>query len=132
MEKNDHNPILEVRIADTTASLAQGLMWVKDLPPNAGMLFKFDQPTQPRFWGKNTYIPLDVAFVSSGLIVDIKKIAPLSLRMVGTDYYCDMAIEANAGFFHNHSIKTGNRIKINQNNNRHEIIFVTNTNVKNI
>ena len=54
---------LTVEVADTPASLAHGLMHRKSLAADAGMLFKFPSITEAHFWGKNTYIPLDIAFI---------------------------------------------------------------------
>lgn len=106
---------LSVEIAETPANLAYGLMHRKDLAADAGMLFKFQTRQEARFWGKDTYIPLDVAFVDDGMITSIKKIAPMSTRMINSDGFCDMAIEANAGFFNENDIKPGHRVKISGN-----------------
>ncbi len=106
---------LSVEIAETPANLAYGLMHRKSLAEDAGMLFKFETLQEARFWGKNTYIPLDVAFVSGGTITSIKKITPMSTRMVNSDGFCDMAIEANAGFFNGNDIKPGHKVKISGN-----------------
>lgn len=103
---------LKIEIAETPAALAQGLMWRKDLPDDAGMLFKFPTRTEARFWGKDTYIPLDVAFVNGDTIIDIKSITPLSTRSVCSKGLCNIAIEANAGFFARHGIKEGHKIQI--------------------
>lgn len=106
---------LSVEIAETPATLAHGLMHRKDLADDAGMLFKFHDLQELRFWGKNTYIPLDIAFVNDGTITSIKKITPMSTRMVNSDGFCDMAIETNAGFFHGNDIKPGHKVKISGN-----------------
>ncbi len=41
----------------------RGLMFVKELPPNAGMLFVYSSPRHVSMWMKNTLIPLDMLFV---------------------------------------------------------------------
>ncbi len=103
---------LNIEIADTPGSLAQGLMHRQTLSADSGMLFKFPGPTEARFWGKNTYIPLDVAFVQGNTITDIKHIAPMSTRMVGGRGYSTMAIEVNAGYFDEHGIKEGHEVEV--------------------
>lgn len=111
---------LTVDIADTPGLQSQGLMWVKELPDNHGMLFKFPHQVEASFWGKNTYIPLDVAFVDrDGKITEIKSIVPMSTRTVRSKDLCSMAIEANAGFFDKNKISAGHRIYIKEN----EILF---------
>jgi len=95
-------------------------MWVKELPKDRGMLFKFPHQLQPSFWGKNTYLPLDIAFINSqGKIVDINQITPMSTRMITSKDVCSMAIETNAGFFKDNNIGVGQKIEINGN----EVIF---------
>jgi len=104
---------LTVEVADTPASLAHGLMYRKQLASNAGMLFKFPNIIEAHFWGKNTYIPLDVAFVDkNNQITEIKQIVPMSTKIIHSEGLCSMAIEANAGFFKEHKIEPGHKINI--------------------
>jgi len=107
---------LTIEVADTPAALAQGLMHREKLADDAGMMFKFPSSTLARFWGKNTYIPLDIAFVNrDNVIGSIKQIAPMSTRLVHSDDLCTIAIEANAGFFAKHGIQPGHRIEVSDN-----------------
>jgi hypothetical protein len=111
--KNKDHPILYAEVAETPADTAKGLMFRKTLPPSAGMLFKFKYPRQLRFWGENTYIPLDIAFIKeNGEIDQIAKISPLSRKVVCSNGDCVMAIEANDGFFDSNIIKIGDTIEI--------------------
>jgi uncharacterized membrane protein (UPF0127 family) len=88
-------------------------MFRKSLGDNSGMVFKFSNPQVLNFWGLNTYIPLDIAFVSQdNKIMKIKKIAPLSLKTVSSEVPCAMAIEANDSYFENNRIKEGDTIEI--------------------
>ncbi len=106
---------LKIEVADTPAKLAQGLMLRSRLPDNHGMLFKFPMTLEASFWGKDTYIPLDVAFIDNeGVITSIKEIVPMSTKSVRSNGYCKMAIEANAGFFDQRGIKPGYCVKINK------------------
>jgi uncharacterized membrane protein (UPF0127 family) len=107
---------ITVDVADTPELMAQGLMWVKEMPQNHGMLFKFPHKLEASFWGKNTYLPLDIAFVDEkGTIVDINHIAPMSTRLIHSKGLCEMAIETNAGFFKENNIGVGHRIEIRDN-----------------
>ena len=59
------------------ASRAHGLMGVTELPPDAGMLFRFTAPQEGGFWMKNTLIPLSIAFADSqGVIATILDMEP--------------------------------------------------------
>ena len=106
---------ITVETADTPVTLAHGLMHRKSLDKDAGMLFNFPGLTEAHFWGKNTYIPLDIAFVHDGKITDINHIAPMSTRMIHSRGLCSSAIEVNAGFFKENNIQPGHRVVITDN-----------------
>ena len=54
---------LKVKIATTKREQARGLMFVKNMASDQGMLFSYSQPQALSFWMKNTTIPLSIAFV---------------------------------------------------------------------
>lgn len=54
--------VVQVEIADTPDSRAQGLMERTALQENAGMLFVFPSKQVLSFWMLNTKIPLDILF----------------------------------------------------------------------
>lgn len=113
---------LNIEVADTPALLAQGLMGRKDLPVTDGMLFKFPAALEASFWGKDTHIPLDIAFVNdNNEITSIKHIVPMSTRAVRSDGMCIKAIEANAGFFRNNKISEGSTVDFIQDESGKEI-----------
>ena len=56
---------VNAQIANTPQKREKGLMFVKQLPENSGMLFVFDQETEQFFWMKNTLIDLDIIFLSA-------------------------------------------------------------------
>lgn len=109
---------LRVTIADTPSKQAQGLMFVREMPRDKGMLFAFNKPDILSFWGQNTYIPLDIAFADEdGIIKNIETIQPLNLRPVKSSSKCKYAIETNIGYFDEHGIGIGDKIVINEENN---------------
>ena len=55
--------VVNATLARTPEETAQGLMFVKHLPENEGMLFIFDQNKPQVFWMKNTLIDLDIVFL---------------------------------------------------------------------
>jgi len=115
---------LYIEIADNHASQAKGLMFRKSLPEYAGMLFKFTNPQKLKFWGSNTYIPLDIAFVSpKNIITKIGRIRPMDNTAVGSDEECTMAIEANDGFFSSQNIKVGDRIDLDEEDGAKIVVF---------
>lgn len=103
-----------VSVAQELDELATGLMFVKELDDNRGMLFDFRafQGRELSMWMKNTYIPLDMLFIDCNLrIVDIYKNAkPLSLKHIKSKApYC-YVLEINAGLAYDKNIMVGDKI----------------------
>ena len=64
--------VLHARVADTQEKTEKGLMFVKHLPEDEGMLFVFDQEAERYFWMKNTWLDLDIFFLAKdGTILQI-------------------------------------------------------------
>ena len=51
-----------VAIADSVDEQARGLMFVREMAPDRGMLFVYERAQPQAFWMKNCYIPLDILF----------------------------------------------------------------------
>ena len=118
------NKILKVEVADTPSKHERGLMFREKLDPDAGMLFKFNQPQNLKFWGVNTYIPLAIAFVSPDKeIKKISYISPFSKDAVNSGVDCNMAIEANYDFFQKNKIWVGDIIDVENENDNTFVIF---------
>ena len=58
-----HKLAFETWVADTPERQAQGLMFVRSLPAQRGMLFVHESPKPISMWMKNTFIPLDMVFI---------------------------------------------------------------------
>lgn len=99
---------LKIEIADTVLKREFGLMDRKSLNANGGMLFKFPYPHYLTFWMKNTYLPLDIAFVDdNGKILQIEEMYPLSTRAIRSDYMCKIALEVNHEWFKKNHVSVG-------------------------
>ncbi len=106
--------VFQAEVADTCDELVKGLMFVKKLEDNRGMLFDF-RPYQGRelsMWMKNTYIPLDMLFISCDFeIVDIYKNAePLSLKHIKSQKPFCYVLEINGGQAANKNIIIGDKV----------------------
>ena len=60
---------VQARVADTPEKSEKGLMFVKHLPENEGMLFVFQEEDDQLFWMKNTLIDLDIVFIDANKTV---------------------------------------------------------------
>ena len=104
----DKIPYIRAEIASTPGQQEKGLMWRKHLPKEAGMLFDFKTDMPLAFWMKNTYIPLQIAFInSSGKILQVESMTPLSTKRIYSRHACRYALEVNDGWFDSHGIKEG-------------------------
>jgi uncharacterized membrane protein (UPF0127 family) len=99
-------------IADTASRQRQGLMFVRDLPADQGMLFVNEAPRPSYFWMKNTYIPLDMLFIDArGRIVAIfANTTPHSLDPVGPDVPVKAILELRGGEAARRGIRAGDRV----------------------
>jgi uncharacterized membrane protein (UPF0127 family) len=104
---------LQVEIADADPARELGLMNRRDLAPDAGMAFEFAEPTQARFWMKDTLIPLSIAFVDQdGRVVTIEDMEPCHADPCPTYAAASpytIAVEANRGWFARAGVAVGDR-----------------------
>ena len=108
-----------VSIADGPSGWEQGLQYVRELPDKSGMLFSYQSPRVLSFWMKNTYLPLDIAFIDKDKrIVKIQGMVPLSLRSVSSGSPCLMALEVPMGMFKSMGIDVGHKVQIDIDNKK--------------
>ncbi len=108
---------VEVAVADTPEERMRGLMFRKSLGQKEGMFFVFPQEGFKGFWMKNTYIPLDIIFISEDLKVSsvVKDARPCKGDHCNTyksEYPVKYALEVNSGFADQYGIFEGMRIEI--------------------
>ena len=110
------NITFNVEVAKTIEERRIGLMYRKKLLNNEGMLFIFPREKIIQLWMKNTYIPLDVIFISENkVIVDIKKnMEKLSETIVKSKVKARYALEFNAGLINKLNIKIGDKVLFNE------------------
>ena len=110
------NITFNVEVAKTIEERRIGLMYRKKLLNNEGMLFIFPREKIIQLWMKNTYIPLDVIFISENkVIVDIKKnMEKLSETIVESKVKSRYALEFNAGLINKLDIEIGDKVLFNE------------------
>jgi len=102
----------EVYIADSNSKRKKGLMYVKSLPRNYGMLFKFDSPRIASIWMKNTYISLDLLFIDKNqTIIKIYNDAkPLNLKSISSKLKVKWVLEVNGGLAEELEVNLGDTV----------------------
>jgi uncharacterized membrane protein (UPF0127 family) len=99
-----------VEIARNDPERQRGLMFRQKLDPGHGMIFLFPVPEKLKFWMKNTYIPLDMIFISADKhVVYVEENAePLTLQNRGpADEDSQFVLEVPGGWARTHGVERG-------------------------
>jgi uncharacterized membrane protein (UPF0127 family) len=102
-----------VELARSDEEQARGLMYRRELAPEAGMLFLFSE-TRPRsFWMKNTLLPLDMLFIDDGGRVAglIERAEPLTTSPQDPGVPSRYVLEVNGGWAARHGVRPGDRVE---------------------
>ncbi len=104
--------LILVEVAKTQAQRQRGLQKRAALKKNQGMLFIFKKEGFHSFWMKDTYIPLDLAFIDSRHeIVDIQQMIPLDTRLRHRPSKAiKYALEVNAGWMKQNNIQVNEKV----------------------
>ena len=98
--------VLEVPQSD--GEFKCGLMFRESLEQDRGMLFIFESDDYWTFHMKNTFIPLDIAFIKEdGTIDSIKELDPMNPIPVYPDSEVRYAVEVNRGWFADNDVNVG-------------------------
>jgi uncharacterized protein len=102
-----------VEVAETPGERSKGLMYRKHMPADQGMLFDFHEEIPIMMWMKNTYIPLDMVFVSrTGTVTAIAAdTVPLSEATISSEGPAYAVIELNAGAASKIGLKLGDEVR---------------------
>ena len=101
-----------VEVMRTDAGREKGLMFRKNMPKDRGMLFDFKTEQPVMMWMKNTYLPLDMVFISrNGKVVNVAENAePLSEAIIASDGPVFAVLEVNAGEARQIGVKPGDEV----------------------
>jgi len=102
-----------VELVDTPAKRAIGLMYRTEMAADHGMLFDFKAERQVAFWMKNTYISLDMIFMTTdGAVVSIAAdTVPESLEQIAPSQNARFVFEVIAGTARRIGLKEGDRAR---------------------
>ena len=90
---------ITVELAVTREERSRGLMFRRSLAPNHGMLFDFRDSHGVSMWMKNTFIPLDMVFITREGVVDhiVERTIPQSLEVIAPPRTTRFVLEVNGG-----------------------------------
>lgn len=108
--------VFTVELANTDAQRQQGLMYRKSMAADRGMLFDFTMDRDVLMWMKNTFIPLDMLFISkAGKITHIHQNAvPHSEDIISSNGPVRYVLELNGGAAKKLEISVGDTVKSEQ------------------
>lgn len=99
---------VRVEVAATPEERQRGLMFRQELAEDAGMLFLFGREVQTGFWMRNTYVPLDIAYIGADQrVIEVKRGKPLDESPLTPDGRYRYVLEVNAGWFERHGLGPG-------------------------
>ncbi len=112
IETSGDSHAFDIELALTPAQQSQGLMFRRQMAPNAGMLFYHRRDTVATMWMRNTFLPLDMLFVAAdGRIVHIaERTVPQSLTAISAGKPVRAVLEVNAGTVRRLAIRSGDRL----------------------
>ncbi len=100
---------INIEAAITPEQQVQGMMYRTHDDESDGMLFIMPESGMHKFWMKNTYIPLDIAFVDSLGVIDTiyRNAKPLSEQSLPSRRRIQYVVETNGGFSSKFGVKEG-------------------------
>ena len=101
-----------VEVAVTAEDQARGLMFRQKMAPDRGMIFPHDPPRPAAFWMKDTYLPLDMIFITADGHVEsvAADTVPLSTQSYRSQGPVAAVLELNAGEAARIGLRPGDRI----------------------
>lgn len=103
----------KLQVADDEGKRQTGLMYVKSMPADHGMIFVFPSERPLGFWMKNTPIDLDIIYVDhDGRVVSVKTMYAYDTSDVPSDGPATYAIELNAGVAAKLKVTPGQKIEL--------------------
>lgn len=112
VERGARHVELDVPVAATEAARETGLMWRQSLGADEGMLFVFGADSTAGFWMKNTYVPLDIAYIAAtGEVLAIAEGQPLDTTVLPPPGPYRYVLEMNAGWFGQHGFESGATVR---------------------
>jgi len=102
----------EIELAVTPEERAYGLMFLKDMAANRGMLFDYGQRQRISMWMKDTFVPLDMLFIKENGEISrvVERTTPRSLKAIHSHARVRAVLEIRGGTAERLSIAEGDRV----------------------
>ena len=110
-----NNLLSNIEVASNPNDRRKGLMFRNFLPEDHGMFFVWEYRKRQCMWMRNTYIPLNVAYIDTkGKILEIYEMLPLSEDSICSKKRVKYALEVNLDWFKRNNVKVGDQIDITE------------------
>jgi len=116
---DDHFPIkigdkvVSMRVALSPGEMQRGLMFVKAMGADEGMIFVFRRPQVMGFWMRNTELPLDIGYLDpDGTLREIYPMYPHDEKSVPSVARRQIALEMNQGWYARAGVKPGAKLDL--------------------
>lgn len=105
--------VVAAEVVKSPGRVQKGLMFRKHLPADGGMLFVMPDEDDHHFWMHNTYIPLDILFITgdrkvAGILENMKPHDDTSRGVGKPSRY---VLEVNAGWAKAHGVAAGTAVR---------------------
>jgi uncharacterized membrane protein (UPF0127 family) len=106
--------VLDVEVADTDPKREQGLMFRRVLAANHGMIFLFEGEQEITMWMKNTYISLDMVFISADWRIShiARNAEPQSTEIISSVQPASRVLEIAGGEADRLGLKPGDLVSL--------------------
>jgi uncharacterized membrane protein (UPF0127 family) len=100
-----------VDVERTPEQQEHGLMFVRSLPGDRGMIFPYNPPQEVAFWMKNTLIPLDIIYIrADGTIGRIVSAQAMDLTPLPSGGPIALVLEIRGGRAEELGIREGDKV----------------------
>ncbi len=107
--------LTNIEVASNPNDRRKGLMYRKSLSEDHGMFFVWEYRKRQCMWMRNTYIPLNVAYIDTkGKILEIYEMLPLSEDSICSKKRVKYALEVNLDWFKRNNVYVGDQIDITE------------------
>lgn len=112
------NKIIAAEVVEISQDQARGLSGRESLGEDEGMLFVYNEKTEPTFWMKDMRFAIDIIWISGNEIIDISENLPMpsggEIARIKPKSAVNYVLEVNAGFVEKNGVKVGDRVGIDK------------------